>query len=108
MTVAIKSLLDGQLPNSKTTLYTTPASTQTIITSITLVNTNSTAETINIYFKASGGTSRLISPKNYSLAANAKMEVLEKSQTLEAGDVIEGSSTTAAKTDYVISGGENS
>ncbi len=108
MTVAIKSIADGQLAATKTTIYTTPTAKQAIITSITLVNTNSSAETINIYFKSSGGSSRRITPKDYSLAASAMMEVLDKSITLEAADILEGDSTTASKCDFVISGGENS
>ncbi len=108
MTVAIKSIADGQLADTKSTLYTTPTATQTVITSIKLVNTNSSAETINIYFKSSGGSSRRMTPKDYSLAAGAMMEVLDKNQTMEAADILEGDSTTAVKTDYIISGGENS
>ena len=108
MTVTIKSLANGQLASSKGDLYETPAATYTIVNSITLVNTNSTAETINIYFKASGGTSRLVSPKNYSLAANAWAEVLTKAITMEAADKLEGSTTTGSKVDFVISGVENS
>ena len=53
-------------------------------------------------------TVRGISPKDYSLAAGAMMEVLDKSITLEAADILEGDSTTASKCDFVISGGENS
>ena len=107
MTVTIKSLKDGQLPSSKTTLYTAPAATQTVINRIRLVNTNSTAETVNLYFKASGGTSRRIIPEDYSLAAKA-LFVMDDVLTMEVSDVIEGSTTTIDKVDYVISGAENS
>ena len=107
MTVAIKSLADGQLPNSKGTLYTVPAATQTIINRITLVNTNSSGETVNLYFKASGGTSRRIIPKNYTLAVDA-LFIMDDAITMEAADVIEGDTTTAAKVDFVVSGMENS
>ncbi len=105
---AIKSLADGQLASSKGTIYTCPAATQTIIPSITLVNTNSSTETINIYFKASGGTSRRIIPKDSSLAASGKMQALDAALTLEAGDIIEGDTTTANQVDFVLSGVENS
>ena len=107
MTVAIKSLADGQLPNSKGTLYTTPAATQTIINRITLVNTNSSGETVNLYFKASGGTSRRITPKNYTLAVDA-LFIMDDAITMEAADIIEGDTTTNAKVDFVVSGMENS
>ena len=108
MTTAIKSLSDGQLASSKGTIYTAPAATQVIVQSITLVNSNSSAEAINIYFKASGGTSRRIIPKDTSLAASGKMQALDAPLTLEAADIIEGDTTTATKVDFVISGIENS
>ena len=107
MTVAIKSLADGQLADAKATLYTTPAATQTVINRITLVNTNSSGESINLYFKASGGTSRRITPKNYTLAVDA-LFIMDDVVTLEPADIIEGDTTTAAKVDFVISGAENS
>ena len=107
MTVTIKSLKDGQLPDAKATLYTVPASTQTVVNRIRLVNTNSTAETVNLYFKASGGTSRRIIPKDYSLAASAEL-IMDDVLTMEAADVVEGDTTTASQVDYVISGAENS
>ena len=107
MTVTIKSLKDGQLPDAKATLYTVPAATQTVINRIRLVNTNSTAETINLYFKASGGTSRRIIPEDYSLAAKA-LFVMDDVLTMEVADVVEGDTTTASQVDYVISGAENS
>ncbi len=103
----IKSLADGQLAASKGTIYTTPASTQTIIRNITLVNRHSSALVVNLYFKASGGTSRYISPKDYSLGIGALL-VMEDEITLEAADIIEGSGGTASLVDYVISGIENS
>lgn len=106
--VAIKSLADGQLAAGKGTIYTTPAATQTIVQSIILVNSHDSALVVNVYFKASGGTSRRISPKDYSLAAGAMMEVLEKPQNLEAADILEGSGGTASKVDYTISGVANS
>ncbi len=104
---AIKSLADGQLTASKGTIYTCPAATQTIVQSIILVNSHSSALVVNIYFKASGGTSRRISPKDYSLAAGAMMEV-DKPVTLEAADILEGSGGTVEKVDFTISGIENS
>ena len=104
MTVAIKALADGQLSGSKATLYTTPASTKTIIKSITLVNTDASARTINIYVKRTG-TSRRISPKDLSLAAGAYTAYSEVI-TLEAADLVEGDASVTAVVDYTISGVE--
>ena len=107
MTVAIKSLEDGQLADAKATIYTTPNAKQTIVNRITLVNTNTSTETVNLYFKASGGTSRRIIPKNYTLAVDA-LFIMDDAITLEAADILEGDTTTAVKVDFVISGAENS
>lgn len=106
MTLAIKSLADGQLGASKATLYTAPAATQTVVSIISLVNTDSSARTVNIYFKASGGTSRRIIPKDLSLAIGANF-VHDIKVTLEAADIIEGDASAADVVDYVLSGGEN-
>ena len=71
-----------------------------------MVNTYGSALTVNLYFKASGGTSRQIIPST-SLAAGYLL-VMDDEVTLEAADIIEGSGGTASEVDYVISGVENS
>lgn len=107
MTVDIKSLADGQLASpSKATLYTAPAATQAVVNCITLVNTDGSARTVNLYFKASGGTSRRIIPKDLSLAAGAGF-AYDKSISLEAADILEGDASAATVVDYVINGVEN-
>ncbi|GAG55881.1 unnamed protein product [marine sediment metagenome] len=105
MTVSIKSLADGQLAAGTGTIYTTPASTQAIVKTITLVNTHDSALTVNLYFKASGGASRCIIPKDTSLAAGYLL-VMDDEITLEAADILEGSGGTAEKVDFVISGAQ--
>lgn len=108
MSIAIKSLADGQLASSIGDLYEAPASTQAIIKRITLVNTSDdTAKTVNLYFLASGGTARRIIPKDYSLAAKALL-IMEDEVTLEAADKIQGDAASATMIDFVISGVENS
>ncbi len=101
MTIAIKLLADGQLANAKGTIYTTPASTQAIVKTITLVNTNSTTESVNLYVKSA--TSRRIIPEDTQLLAGYLL-VVDDEFTLEAADLIEGDTTTASKVDFVISG----
>jgi len=66
----VKALADGQLAGSKGTLYTTPASTTAIVKSITLVNADSSARTVNLYVQRDGSNSRRIVPENLSLEAN--------------------------------------
>ncbi len=107
MTVAIKSLADGQLAATKGTIYTTPTSKQTVINRVRLVNTNSTTESVNLYLKTSGGSSRNLIPVDTQLKAGYLL-VMDDVVTMEAADVIEGDTTTADKVNYIVSGAENS
>lgn len=91
---------EGQLPNAKATLYTTPAATKTLVKQIILVNVTAGAITINIYFKR--GTSRNILPKTYSMAAGAQAKE-DLNSILLTGDLIEGDASAAASIDYWIS-----
>lgn len=102
MSVNIVALADGQLANSKGTIYTTPASTQVVVKNIILVNTDTSARTVNLYVKP-GATSRRIIPKDLSLAAGAQF-VMSDEITLEAADLIEGDASAATVVDYVING----
>jgi len=104
MTVLVKSLADGQLAATTGDLYTAPTAVQTVVESIKLTNTDTSARTVNIYFLASGGTARTISSVDLSLAAGYTVEVLDKPITLSAGDKIQGVASVAVKVDYVISG----
>ena len=106
MTINIKSLADGQLATTKTTLYTAPAATQAIVKKITLVNTSSGTVNVNLYFKASGGTSRRLIPKDMEMTGGY-LAVLDDEVTLEAADIIEGDANAGSVIDYVISGVEN-
>lgn len=59
-------LADGQLASSEGDLYASGADA-TIVTSITIVNTDSAARTFTLYLKPSGGTSRAITPVSLDL-----------------------------------------
>ena len=104
MAFTIKALGDGQLASTKGTLYTTPTGIETIIKTITLVNTDTSARTVNLYVKP-GATSRRIIPKDLSLAVGAQFE-WEGTITLEAADLIQGDASVATVVDYVINGVE--
>ena len=104
-TFTIKSLADGQLAAAKVALYTVAANTQAIIKTITLVNTDTSTRTVNLYICVSGGTSRRIIPKDMSLGA-AYCLIFDDELTLEAADKIEGDASVARKVDYVINGVE--
>lgn len=61
-------LADGQLSNAEADLYASGADA-TVVTSITVVNTDSVARTFTLFLKPSGGTSRAISPVSLDLPA---------------------------------------
>ena len=105
---AIKALADGQLGTTKATLYSTSTDpdTQAIIERIKLTNTTSGMIKCNLYFLASGGTSRRIIPYDSELEAYAYFK--SDPEKLEAGDAIQGDANAASAIDYVISGIENS
>jgi len=106
-TATVKSLADGQLPNAKGTLYTCPASTQTMLT-VTLVATGAVARTVNLYLKRSCSKSRRIIPKAMTMDPGdaAYIDHEGRPYALAAGDLIEGDASTAAEVDYTIDGVE--
>ena len=59
-------LADGQMASTEGDLYASGADA-TVVTSITIVNTDSVARTFTLYLKPSGGTSRAITPKSLDL-----------------------------------------
>lgn len=64
----IKQLADGQLASSIGDLFT--ADSADVVTSIILVNTDSSARTVNLYLTPNGGTARRLIPKNTSLGVS--------------------------------------
>lgn len=94
----------GQLPASKTTLYTC-GTLSTAVLKITAVNTDSVARTVNFYIKKSGSTSRRLTPKNTSVEPGYLLTV-EVPQILTTADVLEGDASSASVVDYVVSYGE--
>lgn len=101
-TFTIKALADGTLPTTKSTLYTVPVSTRTIIKTITYVNNHTSVVNVNLYINSSG-TSRKIIPKNMAFTSGYSLETDEE-YTLEAGDLIEGDASVISVIDYTING----
>ena len=93
--------VEGQLAAAKGTLYTTPAATKTLVKTITLVNSDAVARTVNIYFKNTASRRQI--PKDYSLAAGAQLLMSNFVDTLLAGDLIEGDASAANVVDYWVS-----
>lgn len=102
---APKNLANGTVPSTKTTVYTVPSGKYSIIRSI-IVTPNSTVG-LSVTLYANFGTgSRLLSPKDMYIPAGEFVEH-DISVTLEAGHVIEISSSSAGNADYIISGVES-
>jgi len=105
MAIQIVSLKDDQLPSSETDLYGPDSGKRAIVKSIRLVNTDTAARTVNLYFKNGSNPSRCIIPKDLLLAPGA-LYVDDSEITLESTDKIRGKADTASKVDYVLSGVE--
>jgi hypothetical protein len=104
VTMNLKLLANGQLPNVKGTLYTCPALTTVIIKTVSYVNTGA-ALSVNLYVTKAAGTSRRVIPNNMTLGTDFSM-LYDDEITLEAGDYIDGDATNATQVDYTINGVE--
>ena len=103
MTQTGKALADGYLPTTQGVLYTCPSGTRTYISEITLFNTHATPQTLSIYNNRSGTARREFYTTGFSQYRRA---VRERGLVLEAGDTIEGETTTGSAVHYIISGVE--
>lgn len=85
---ALKQLADGQLADSKGTIFT--ADSTDVVSSIILVNTGAAANAVNLYLKPSGGTSRRLIPKDMLLAAGYSLHFSGDKITVlsSAGNVV--------------------
>lgn len=102
MTYATAQLANGQLASSIGDIYTSTSCT-TIVKSITLVNTNTTSEAVNLYVLKAAGTARRIIPLGTVIPKYGSLE-FDNVLTLGSGDKLQGDTTTASKVDYVING----
>jgi hypothetical protein len=103
MTIEGKQLADGQLAGSETDMYTVPASTRAFIRSIICANTGAGTNTVLLFLRPSGGTSRRLI--KIPLEIDEQLYFNEP-MTLDAGDKVRGQATSASEVDYVISGAE--
>lgn len=104
MPLTPKILANGQFAATKTTIYTTPASTTTYVRRFAIFNSGANTENVKIYIKVSAGTSRLVDLG--TLLTGERADVDLEYYTLSAGDVIEAQTTTASAVDYIIAGAE--
>jgi len=103
--VSIKQLANGQLAATIGDLYTVTSGATALVKSVSLVNTYTSTQTVNLYVLVSGGTDRRIIPVDTALSAGCLL-VADDNYTLGSGDKIRGYAITAARIDYVISGVE--
>jgi hypothetical protein len=92
-----------QLPDTTGTLYTCPASKRASVI-IVLHNTNATTETVTLYWPGTAATQQRFKediPSNAMVMIEPKIPI-----TLEAGETISGSSTTASMVNVEITGVE--
>lgn len=94
---------EGQLPTTKTALYTVASDTAAYVKQFSIFNTNAVTQTVLVYVNFSG-TSRLW--RRYSLTQNESAELLDQNQVLvlPEGAIIEAQTTTASAVDCFILG----
>jgi hypothetical protein len=101
-----KHLADGQLPSVLGPIFT--ATKKTVVTSIQIVNTDTTTNrTVDIRYSNPSGQ-REFCPKNFVFQAKHRAEMVDDEQylVLEVGEQILGYCSVASTVDYVISGAE--
>lgn len=105
MAIAASNLNNGTVSDTKGTLYTGVSGKVTLVKSMIFHNTNTTTETLIVYLKDSGGSSKVIAQKN--IEENSTFTLHLKSPFhLQLNDLIEAETTTAAVVNYWISGVE--
>ena len=103
MATTPKSLATGQVAAAKATIYTVPAATQAIIRTVSFVHVAGGTQTVQLYVKESGGTSRKFSRAVITTDEFAHEEDIG---TLDPADELEAETTNAASVDYTIMGVE--
>lgn len=99
MAYSAGSLADGFVATSKATIYTSTG--KVIIRTMFFFNINAAGQTLNLYIKRSGGTSR--QTHQLSLAQYATQSITDPI-VLSSGDVIEADTTTSSAVSYFIGG----
>lgn len=87
----------GQLPASKTTLYTTPSASKGYLKSIILKNTGGASETVQLYFNVAG-----VSREFPTIILGADESAVIDSSGMQAGTLIEGETTNPNVVDYFM------
>lgn len=99
-------LANGQVAAAEADLYKAPAATVGYVKQVTLFNTDASTQTVTIWIKKSGGTSRKI--RRIELTQNESCDLLDQGETCElgAGDAIRAASSNANVVDFTVMGVE--
>ncbi|MCA9915072.1 MAG: hypothetical protein KC496_17075 [Anaerolineae bacterium] len=98
-----KNLASGYVSDSKGTLFT--ATTATYITGLSMINENAADQTVLLYRKPSGGSSRLWK-RITAFAQYFSFSLGDEKLVMDAGDEIEAETTTASAVSFQIDGVE--
>lgn len=96
----VKSLADGQFANTKTAIYTVPASNEATLKALFILNEGAGNNVCNIYLKRSGGSSRKIWSRDMATGDYTTISDF----TLATGDIIEADATNATEVTYILTG----
>ena len=96
-----KKLYQGQLGSSAGTLYTVPSSTQTIVKSIRVVNTDSSARTAKLWHDGTADANVILPACSISAGGWGEFDGVI---TLEAADTLSGQASVASKVTVTIYG----
>lgn len=102
-TVTAKRLYLGVLSDTSAAIYTSPASTVSVIHSMVIHNTNTTAETVVL--KQNNGTSDFVLySRSIAAGDTIHIELSGEGMVLESGDILKGNSTTASVVNISVNG----
>lgn len=98
-----KRLYQGVLGTSATTLYTAPSSTQVIVRSIRVVNTNTASVTLRVWQGGTADTNLILPATAIDPGGFGEFEGV---LTMEAGDTLAAAAGTASSLTFTVHGME--
>lgn len=99
-----KVLATGFLPATTGDIYSCPKFSRMGIKNISLVNTNTSTENVNLFFVPSGGSGVRIIPKNMTMSIAGQADEIGADIVLGYGDKLQGDAQTGSKVEYIIMG----
>jgi hypothetical protein len=96
-------LAEGQVASTKTTIYTVPAATDTIVRTVSFTHVAGGTQVVILYVKKSGSVSRVFSRAQLETNEFAHEEDIG---TLQTGDELEAETTDATSVDFSVMGVE--